>query len=121
MSCFVIATLGGGGSLFDYFSALATELASRGHRAIIILDGQHHEAEEPDRNPSILTWPSPRATEWRDARFLHALIARHRPACVVGNFSAVNICTLTGRLDRVGFIAPRLEWTVREEVAVARV
>ena len=27
----------------------------------------------------------------------------------------------SGRLDRVGFIAPRLEWTVREEVAVARV
>ena len=26
----------------------------------------------------------------------------------------------SGRLDRVGYIAPRLEWTVREEVTVAR-
>jgi hypothetical protein len=26
----------------------------------------------------------------------------------------------SGRLDRVGFIAPRLEWIVREEVPVAR-
>lgn len=108
MPCFVFATLGGGGSLFDYFSALATELASRGHRAIIILDGQHREAEDPERNPSILTWPSPRATEWRDARFLHALIARHRPVCVVGNFSAVNICTLEGWLDRV---SARVAWS----------
>jgi glycosyltransferase involved in cell wall biosynthesis len=101
MSCFIIATLGGGGSLFDYFSALGRELDSRGHRVIILVDGQHHEAEDTEHNPSILTWPSARATEWRDARFLHALIKRHRPACIIGNFSAVNICTLVGWLDRV--------------------
>jgi glycosyltransferase involved in cell wall biosynthesis len=108
MSCFIIATLGGGGTLFDYFSALGRELDSRGHRVIILVDGQHREAEDTEHNPSILTWPSARATEWRDARFLHALIKRHRPACIISNFSAVNICTLVGWLDRV---PARVSWS----------
>ncbi len=108
MSCFIIATIGGRGSLFDYFSALGTELISRGHRVIILLDGQDRRAEDAGHDPSILTWPSLRATEWRDARFLHALIERHRPACIISNFSAVTICTLVGWLDRV---PARVAWS----------
>jgi len=108
MPCFIIATLGGGGSLFDYFSALGGELAARGHRVIILLDGRREDAANGERNPAVLTWPSARPTTWRDATFLHGLIRRNRPACVIGNFSAVNLCTLVGWLDRV---PARVAWS----------
>ena len=108
MACFFIATFYGDGSVFRYFSSLAGELVSRGHRVIILLDGQCRDAEDRNGNPSILTWPSRRPTEWRDARFLHSLIRRYDPACIIGNFAAVNICTLVGWFDRVPV---RVAWT----------
>jgi glycosyltransferase involved in cell wall biosynthesis len=108
MPGFIIATIGGGGSLFDYFSALGAELASRGHRVIILLDGQRRDAVNEESNPSILTWPSKRPTGWPDARFLHALIKRNRPSCIIGNFSAVNICTIVGWFHRVPV---RIAWS----------
>jgi len=101
MACFIIATISGGGSLFQYFSALGRELDLRGHRVIILVDRQRRDEEERERNPSVLTWPSRQPTSWRDAHFLHTLIRRHGAACVIGNFTAVNICTLIGWLDRV--------------------
>ncbi len=101
MACFMIALPAGGGSVVDYFSALGRELASRGHRVIILIDGQRRDEVSEGSNPSILTWPSKRPTHWPDAVFLHRLIGRHRPSCIVGNFSAVSLCTLVGWLDRV--------------------
>ncbi len=98
MSCFFITASYGDYSVSKYFRALAGELARKDHRVILILAGQRHEVGDRDGNPSILTWPSRRPTKWRDAVFLYSLIKEHRPDCIIGNFAAVNLCVLIGRL-----------------------
>lgn len=95
MATYFIATISGMGSLFRYFHSLGRELVSRGHSVVILLDGQSYDEEDRNGNPSVMTWPSNKPTHWKDARFLHALINRYKPECIIGNFSAVNICTLT--------------------------
>jgi glycosyltransferase involved in cell wall biosynthesis len=101
MATYFIATIGGGGTVFRYFHSLGTELASRGHDVLILVDGQRYDDEDRESNPSVMTWPSKKPRHWKDAKFLHALINRFRPACIIGNFSALTICTLTAWLHRV--------------------
>ncbi len=98
MACFFITASYGDNSVYKYFRALADELARRGHRVLMIVAGQRHDVVDRDSNPSTLTWPSIRPTKWRDAVFLHSLIREHRPDCVIGNFAAVNLCALIGKL-----------------------
>jgi glycosyltransferase involved in cell wall biosynthesis len=98
MACFFITASYGDNSVFNYFRALADELARRDHRVVLIVAGQRRDVVDRDGNPSVLTWPSARPTKWRDARFLYSLIRERRPDCVVGNFAAVNLCLLVGKL-----------------------
>lgn len=107
MATFFIATIHGKGTLFRYFHALGSELASRGHRVVIIVDGQALDEVDEAGNPSVVTWPSVAPTKWSDARFLRLLIKRYHPESIISNFSAVNICSLVGWLCRV---PARIAW-----------
>ncbi|MGH9841789.1 MAG: glycosyltransferase family 4 protein [Blastocatellia bacterium] len=98
MSTFFITTSYGDLSISKYFRALAEELARRGHCVVVIVAGQRHDVVNRESNPAFLTWPSPRPTGWRDAAFLYSLIREHRPDCIIGNFGAVNLCVLVGKL-----------------------
>jgi glycosyltransferase involved in cell wall biosynthesis len=98
MACFFITATYGDNSVFHYFRSLADELARRGHRVVLIVAGQRRDVVDRESNPSILTWPSLRPTKWRDAAFLYSLIREYRPDCLVGNFAAVNLCVLVGKV-----------------------
>jgi glycosyltransferase involved in cell wall biosynthesis len=98
MACFFITASYGANSVFNYFRALADELVRREHRVVLVVAGQRHDVVDPDGAPAIFTWPSMRPTKWRDAKFLYSLIRERQPDCVVGNFAAVNLCMLVGRL-----------------------
>ncbi|MBN1885812.1 MAG: glycosyltransferase family 4 protein [Candidatus Krumholzibacteriota bacterium] len=124
MASFVFATLGTTGALYRYFSLLAGELAARGHRAALLLDGRRRDLVAPAGNPAIFSWPSASPTRLADARFLHRLIHERRVDCLVGNFTAVNLCMIVGRLDCV---PARVAWghtltsQIRMDTAVAGV
>jgi glycosyltransferase involved in cell wall biosynthesis len=83
------------------FRALAEELVSRGHRVVILVDGQRSDVVALDTNPAVVTWPSRRPTHLQDARFLIDLIRRHRPACLVANFGSTNLMMTVGALAQV--------------------
>lgn len=101
MASYAFATLGTTGSLYRYFSLLAGDLAARGHRTVLLLDGRREDLVDRSANPAILTWPSASPTRLDDARFLHRLIRERRIDCVVGNFTAVNLCLAVGLFARV--------------------
>jgi glycosyltransferase involved in cell wall biosynthesis len=89
------------GAIPDHFKALAKELASRGHRVILLVDGQRKDVVDEASNPGVLTWPSRRPTRLRDALFLAGLVRRYRPQCVIGNFGSVNVMMMVGWLMRI--------------------
>ena len=101
MATFFIAAIHGRGTLSRYFHALGSELAGRGHRVVIIVDGRALDEVDETGNPSVVTWPSAAPTKWRDAMFMRSLIKRYRPRCIISNFSAVNICSIVGFIYRV--------------------
>jgi glycosyltransferase involved in cell wall biosynthesis len=101
MSCFIIATSAREVSAPRHFRVLATELTSRGHQVIVLVDERRVDVESVDTNPTVLTWPSRRPTHMRDARFLHRLMVRHRPSCVIANFGSTNVVMLVAALRRV--------------------
>ena len=101
MASFLFATLGTTGALYRYFTTLSGELASRGHQTALLLDNRREDLVDPAAEPAIFTWPSARPTHLADARFLHRLIRERRVDCVVGTFSAINLCVVVGLLDRV--------------------
>jgi glycosyltransferase involved in cell wall biosynthesis len=98
--CFFIGTgwWGDGAAVPAHFRALAEALAGRGHRVVLLVDGQRQAAADHAGNPAIYTWPSPRPTQLRDARFLYHLIRRYDPHCLIANFGAVNLMMLLGWL-----------------------
>jgi glycosyltransferase involved in cell wall biosynthesis len=99
--CFFIATPGGEGAVAYHFMALGEALAAKGHRVIMLIDGQRKEKESHAGNPLIYTWPSRRPTKFRDAYFLFKLIGKFHPDCLIANFGAVNVMLLVGWLRRV--------------------
>lgn len=106
-SCYFIATSYGDAAVPQQFLALSTELAERGHRIVLLLDGQKKDAESQGTNPVIYTWPSKRPTRLQDALFLRKLINRYKPDCFVANFGASNVMMLVGWILRV---ACRVDW-----------
>jgi glycosyltransferase involved in cell wall biosynthesis len=100
-SSYIITTSGNGMSLSRHFWALADEMAARGHRVILLLDGRRVDLENHDANPAIYTWPSIRPTTWRDAIFLFRLLLGQRPGCIIGNFGATNLALLIGAIAGV--------------------
>ncbi len=99
--CYFIATSWNDQAVPRHLKALADELVRRGHRVILLVDGQRHDLVEEESNPAIYTWPSKRPTHFRDARFLYRLIKHYRPNCLVANFGADNWMTTIGWLMRV--------------------
>lgn len=95
--CFVIGISWLDNMVADHFKALGRELVARGHRVVFLIDGRKTGAEAHDDNPAVYTWPSPRPTGPRDWLFMRRLLRQYRPACVIGNFGAVNIMILAGR------------------------
>lgn len=101
MSCIVLAISYNSSAVSKYFLSLAQELCARGHRLILLVGDQNKEVVAPDENPAVLTWPSKRPTHLKDALFLHRVIKKYGPDCVIGNFAAVNLCLLVSWLNSV--------------------
>lgn len=99
--CYFIATSWGDNPVSRHFLALATELAERGHRVIILVDGQKQVAHNQKTSLSVHTWPSRRPVKFRDAWFFYWLARKYRPDCLIANFGAENIMLLVGLLMRV--------------------
>jgi glycosyltransferase involved in cell wall biosynthesis len=98
---YFIATSWSDSAVSHHFRVLAATLARRGHRVVLLVDGQRRDVERHDDNPAIYTWPSRRPVHARDARFLRDLIRAHRPDCLIANFGATNVMTAVGWLMSV--------------------
>jgi glycosyltransferase involved in cell wall biosynthesis len=93
--CFFIGATLEDNPVSFHFMALAKKLASRGHRVVFLTPHRKLELENHDANPAIYTWPSPRPTALKDARFFGDLIRKYKPDCLIANFVAVNLmCTV---------------------------
>ncbi len=99
--CYFIATSWGDRAVPRHFLALSKELANRGHQVVALIDGQRQVVSNAKGNPAFYTWPSERPVKLRDARFLHRLIRKYRPDCLLANFGAENVMLLVGLLARV--------------------
>lgn len=99
MACIIISTSYNPSVVSKYFRALAHELSQRGHKVIVLVDNQKSHKVNTSSNPAILTWPSKRPVFLKDAIFLHNLIIKFRPDCIIGNFSANNICLIVGWIN----------------------
>lgn len=103
--CYFIAASWGKNAISEDFQALARKLTERGHRVIYLTYSSKLPLENPDF--PVLSFPSPRPTKIRDFIFLHHLIRKHRPDCMIANFGAVNVMTIMGWLNRVPY---RINW-----------
>ena len=88
-----------------YYNILADELIKRGHKATFLTT--ERGLEDVESNAAFLNWPSKTVTEWRDALFLYTFARRHRPDCIISQFSTVNVCVLVGALTG---IPTRIAW-----------
>jgi glycosyltransferase involved in cell wall biosynthesis len=93
---YVIATSWGPQAVSQHFLALGHELAARGARVLLLVDGRQFRAESRTSNPAILTWPSARPTRPRDFIFFARLIRAWGPDALVANFGATNVMMLVG-------------------------
>ena len=101
MSCFFIATNWRDRPGPNHLRALARHLVEQSHRVVLFYDGGRRELEDPEAEPAICVWPSPRPTGLRDAVYLFRSIRAERPDVVVANFGAITLFSLTGWLTRV--------------------
>ncbi|MBN2474335.1 MAG: glycosyltransferase family 4 protein [Pirellulales bacterium] len=99
--CYCISLSCGESAISEHFRGLGDELARRGNRVSLFLTGQPDDVGDSRGNPAVHAWPSRRPTRLVDAVFLAKQIARCRPDCLVGSFSAVNWMLLVGRMMRV--------------------
>ena len=99
--CYFIATGFADNPIPLQFRALASELVERGHRVVLLVSQREKSFEDHESNPSVYAWPSIRPTKFKDFVFLHRLVRRYRPDCLIGNFGAVNVMMVVGWLTRV--------------------
>lgn len=99
--CFFISTSGGSRSLPLYFASLGDALADRGHRVVLLVDGEEQPRVRTRDRLSVYRWPSKRPTKARDAAFLSSLVGVYRPSCLVAQFGATNVNMLVGRFRNV--------------------
>lgn len=104
---FLIATQINDGAVSRHFTALARELAGRGHSVVLVSSRSPGKLEQPKGVPAVCVWPSRRPTRLRDALFLRRLIRDQEIECVIGNFAAVNWMCVVGALLGVRH---RLAW-----------
>jgi glycosyltransferase involved in cell wall biosynthesis len=95
-TCFFIGTSWGEKPAKLHYRALAEELVARGHRVVLLVNGQTSAVESHTSNPAVYSWPSKRPTKLKDAVFLSRLIHQYHPECVLANFGAVNWMLLLG-------------------------
>lgn len=100
-SCYFIAAPGRRNAPHLQMVGLARELTARGHRVVLILDGQQPLGWIAEEGMTVLSWPSRRPTKPRDAIFLAGAIRRHRPRAIMACFGAVNVSIVVGWLFRV--------------------
>ena len=106
MSSFIITTTYGRMSMHQFFWAVAYALADRGHQVVILVPDQRDDLVDPQGNPAIYTWPSPRPTRWQDARFLYRLARQYDTDLILGNFGATNLSLLIGWAARIPVRVP---------------
>jgi glycosyltransferase involved in cell wall biosynthesis len=99
--CYFIGTTLADNPVPHHFLALANELVKRGHQVVILAPHRRVDLEDHSANPAIYTWPSERPTRTKDLLFFYRLIRKYQPACLIANFSAVNIMMLAGWLAQV--------------------
>lgn len=99
--CYFIATSWNPSAASRHFRVLAQRLVERGHRVVLLVGSLKRHVEDHQGNPAVYALPSPRPTSPADARFLNRLIRKHCPDCLVSQFSAVNLLSLLGWLNRV--------------------
>jgi len=104
--CFFIAASWSDGAVSQHFRALAHELVERGHRVVYLLGGKK-QVNIKEGALLVRSFPSPRPTKLRDFVFLHKLVRKYQPDCMVANFGAVNVMTIIGWLNRVSC---RVDW-----------
>jgi glycosyltransferase involved in cell wall biosynthesis len=90
------------------FTAIAHELARRGHRVVILVDKRRTDLVNHTTNPAVVTWASPRPTRLADGLFLYRLTRQYRPDCYVANFGAINWMMIIGSLMNVRI---RIAWS----------
>lgn len=107
--CYFIGSGWGDGALSHHMKALARELASRGHRVVMLLHGARgaDDVDVRDGNLAMLSWPSTRPTRLADALFLYRLARQHKPDCMISSFAAANLMLLVGRFLNVPC---RVDW-----------
>lgn len=103
--CFFIAASWGDTAVSEHFKALAQRLVERGHRVIYLPHGLQVSID--DGNFHVRSFPSPRPTKPRDFVFLHKLVRKYQPDCMIANFGAVNVMNIVGWLNR---IPCRVDW-----------
>jgi glycosyltransferase involved in cell wall biosynthesis len=98
---------------------IAGQLADRGHRVVLLVDGRRVDLVDPAGNPAIYTWPSfrPREPHFQDAQFLYRLIRQYRPDCLIAEYSSIRLMSLLGWLARV---PQRVVWYQTMLVAIER-
>lgn len=99
--CYFIGVSWSDSAVTGHFRSLGSRLVARGHQVVFLIDGRRTQDEDHQSNPAIYTWPSRRPTQPRDFIFLHGLIRRYRPDCLIANFGAVNVMILVGRIAGV--------------------
>lgn len=114
--CYFLGFTWGQSAVGQHFQALAEELTDRGERVLALTGGCNRSIENPNGSLIVRTWPSPRPTHMRDAKFLAELIRRHHPKCFVSNFGADNVMVLVGWLTGVPV---RVAWyhTLQQQIA----
>lgn len=91
----------------DYFQEIYRQFVLKGYRVVIFTDKKRNDLVSLTTNPIILTWPSNRPTNFKDAIFLIKQIRKYNPSTIIANFGSVNLMTLIGFLFR---IKHRLVW-----------
>lgn len=101
--CFFIAGSWRDTACKERLDALASELISRDHQVVIIVDRQRTDLINSNGNPVFYTWPSPRPTQIPDMVFLSKLIQRYSPYFLIVEFGSVNVMMSVGLLMRVTY------------------
>lgn len=110
---FFIATSGRQSFVGKHQRALARRLAAQGHRVVLFFPvlrddkGEKRDTTDYGEHIEVVFWHDDQPTGLTDARLLWQMLKRHRPDCLIAEFSAVNWMLLLGWWWRV---PTRIAW-----------
>ena len=98
--CYFISTTWRDSAVSNHFKRLAEELVSKGHKVVLLIDNNPKNIEYEKYCFKIYKWPSSclQLRNFKNFIFLYKLIKKHRPDCLIGNFSSVKFLMITGWL-----------------------